>query len=97
VREWGCKQEATGLMENRMTRHQESFLSVVKPENLAALMAEYSFEYVGPSRSGSILFREPNGQAWLLSDFRGKVAPVRIMFRTIWSDQNVACIRCNCQ
>ena len=71
-----------------MTRSQESYLSVAK--NVPQLMREYGFEFAGPNTCGAYLFNEPNGRAWLLTDFRGKVAPVRMILPSVWSEQNIS-------
>lgn len=75
-----------------MTQAQEAYLSVAKSENVAQLMQDYGFEFVGPSHKDVFLFKTTDGRAWLLTDIRGKVAPCRMVLPSAWTDQNIAVI-----
>jgi hypothetical protein len=87
-----------------MTRAQHAYLSVAKSADVPKLMQEYGFEFAGPSHKDVFMFREPDGRAWLLTDFRGKVAPSRDMLNSFWCEQNLAalmgesaqCKNCRC-
>lgn len=72
-----------------MTRAQESYLSVAKDADVPRLMQEYGFEFVGPTDNHSFLFKTLDGRAWLMSDFRGKVAPMRLIQPSAWTEVNL--------
>jgi hypothetical protein len=79
-----------------MTRAQEAYISVAKDSDVKALIESYGFDVVGPTSKGVFMFRElnaPNGNAWLLTEMRGKVAPSRQMMPSFWSDANVEAMK----
>ncbi|HWF62918.1 MAG TPA: hypothetical protein VN666_21780 [Nitrospira sp.] len=73
----------------KMTRAQEAYLSVAKSSDVPKLMEEYGFEFAGPSFKDAWMFRDGDGNAWLLTDFRGKVAPCRMMLPSLWCHANI--------
>ena len=74
----------------KMTRAQEAYLSVAKSDHIPLLMQEYGFEFAGPSHKDVWMFRETTGKAWMLTDFRGKVAPCRMILPSFWCQENIA-------
>jgi hypothetical protein len=72
-----------------MTRAQESYLSVAKATDIPKIMTDYGFEFAGPSFKDVWMFREADGRTWLLTDFRGKIAPCRMMLPSLWCHANL--------